>query len=48
MGLSDADIKHNTPIIVPYLKMMLQTDGAIMTGAIYAWGGLGDILVLGR
>jgi len=34
MGLTDADIEHNTPIIVPYLRMMLNTDGAIITGAI--------------
>jgi len=34
MGLSDADIKHNAPIIVPFLRTMLETDGAQITGAI--------------
>lgn len=33
-GLTDADIDHNAPLIVPWLTTMLETDGAIITGAI--------------
>src|SRR5688572_2718397 len=33
-GLSDADIKHNAPIVTPFIRAMLMTDGQVMTGAI--------------
>lgn len=33
-GLTDADIKHNAPIVAPFLRAMLATDGAVLTGGI--------------
>jgi hypothetical protein len=33
-GVTDADIDTNAPIIVPYLRAMLETDGAVLVGGI--------------